>query len=71
MLVHVMEVWNISLPFGILFVHWVILWSVGVFQSVLVYCIMKNLATLGLTLETEPFLTSESRLVFVSAETIT
>jgi hypothetical protein len=36
MLVLSMEVWNISLPFGILYVNLVILWQFGVFAPFLV-----------------------------------
>jgi hypothetical protein len=46
MLVYFIPFWYILLSFVTFYVHLFILWSIGTFQTVLVCCTKKNLATL-------------------------
>jgi hypothetical protein len=46
MLVYYKVIWNVSRPFGIFYGHLVMFGFVGIFFTVLVLCIEKNLATL-------------------------
>jgi hypothetical protein len=44
-LIYSMTIWNILRPFCAVYGHLVILLQFGIFSPVLVYCVMKNLAT--------------------------
>jgi hypothetical protein len=67
-----MVIRDILRPFGIFYGHLVMLWLFGIFYTVWVYCVQKNLATMVgklvylQTAELEPFLQKSFKKEFLA-----